>query len=147
MSNLDDRAWRSMPTAMETENCCPTDLVVDPFCGSGTVPLDDVARPIGGFVEGMLALRGGLLGMTGWQPRRAGLRCRRPYLNNSVLDRKQLSEEEMFLRILDHLNEGVRELKRRGRLGQSGGQERDRHQEPLITQLIFRLEAGRGQAV
>ena len=27
-------------TAIEEENCGPTDLVVDPFCGSGTVPLE-----------------------------------------------------------------------------------------------------------
>ena len=31
-------------TAMETEKCCPTDLVVDPFCGSGTVALEALRR-------------------------------------------------------------------------------------------------------
>ena len=70
MSKLGDRAWHSMPTsldarnearhrwywvkegfspllvqsAMEAEHCCPTDLVVDPFCGSGTVPLEALRR-------------------------------------------------------------------------------------------------------
>ena len=27
-------------TAIKSERCVPTDLVVDPFCGSGTVPLE-----------------------------------------------------------------------------------------------------------
>ena len=70
MSKLRDRAWHSMPTsldarnearhrwywvkegfspllvqsAIEAELCCPTDLVVDPFCGSGTVPLEALRR-------------------------------------------------------------------------------------------------------
>ena len=48
-------------TAIETEHCRPRDLVVDPFCGSGTVPLEALKRQMasaGAEVNPLLGVRG-----------------------------------------------------------------------------------------